>query len=65
MLSPHEFAVLMLVRASPDQTDVTRAEFSALLDLQLVAMEHSASGVHRPRVTNHGESLLRNMMRER
>lgn len=65
MLSPHEFAVLMLVKASPDQTDVRREEFNALLEQQLVALESTPSGTHRPRVTNNGESLLRTMMQIR
>jgi hypothetical protein len=65
MLSPHEFAVLMLVKASPEQTDVQREEFSALLEQQLVALESTPSGVHRPRVTNDGESLLRTLMQMR
>ncbi|MFP4895042.1 hypothetical protein [Paraburkholderia sp. EG304] len=65
MLSPHEFAVLMLVKASPECTDIEREEFNAVLGRQLVALESTPSGAHRPRVTNHGESLLQTLMRKR
>lgn len=34
MLSPHEFATLMLVRQAPDQLDMNRAELDALLERQ-------------------------------
>ena len=36
MLSPHEFATLVLVRQAPDQLDMNRAEVDALLERQLV-----------------------------
>lgn len=65
MLSPHEFAALMLIKASPDQIDMDREELDTLLEQQLVALEKLASGAHRPRVTNDGESLLQSMMRKR
>ncbi|KVC58987.1 hypothetical protein [Burkholderia stagnalis] len=65
MLSPHEIAALMLVKASPDQIDMDREELDTLLDQQLVVLEQLASGAHRPRVTNDGESLLRVVMRTR
>ncbi|MGF6735269.1 hypothetical protein OKW50_007441 [Paraburkholderia youngii] len=65
MLSPHEFEVLMLMKASPEYTDIEREEFNALLERQLVALESTPSGAHRPRVTNHGESLLQTLMRKR
>ncbi|MCG5076062.1 hypothetical protein [Paraburkholderia tagetis] len=62
MLSPHEIAALMLVKASPDQIDPNREELDTLLKQQLVSLEPLASGAHRPRVTNVGESLLQAMM---
>ena len=65
MLSPHEFAALMLVKASPDQFDLNREELDTLLEQQLVALEKLASGLHRPRVTHDGESLLQTVMRKR
>lgn len=39
MLSPHELATLMLVRAAPEQIDMTRAELDALLDSKLIALD--------------------------
>lgn len=65
MLSPHEIAALMLVKASPDQIDMDREELDTLLEQQFVVLEKLASGAHRPRVTNDGESLLRVVMRTR
>ncbi|MFX1676407.1 hypothetical protein PWR63_29835 [Paraburkholderia sp. A2WS-5] len=61
MLSPHEFATLMLVKASPDQIGLDREELDTLLEQQVVALEKLASGVHRPRVTHDGETLLHAM----
>ncbi|MGF6820046.1 hypothetical protein OKW33_006940 [Paraburkholderia atlantica] len=55
----------MLVKASPESTDIEREEFNALLERRLVALESTPSGAHRPRVTNHGESLLQTLMRKR
>jgi len=55
----------MLVKASPDQIDMDREELDTLLEQQLVVLEQLASGAHRPRVTNDGESLLRVVMRTR
>jgi hypothetical protein len=64
MLSPHEFATLMLVKDSPDQIDLAREDLDALLERQLVALEQLASGRHRPRLTDDGDSLLQAMTRE-
>jgi hypothetical protein len=47
MLSPHEFATLMLVRHAPDQLDMNRAELDALLERQLVMLEHRGEGARR------------------
>ncbi|TAM02408.1 MAG: hypothetical protein EPN70_16885 [Paraburkholderia sp.] len=65
MLSPHEFATLMLVKDSPDQIDLTREDLDVLLERQLVAMEQLASGIHRLWLTNDGDSLLQTIRRER
>ncbi|CAD6562515.1 hypothetical protein ACFQ3P_37990 [Paraburkholderia sabiae] len=59
MLSPHEFATLMLVKSAPDQIDLDRAELDKLLERQLIALEEIGSGVRRPRLTLDGDSLLR------
>ena len=58
MLTPHEFATLMLVRSAPDQVDMNRAELDTLLEQQLVALEQLAEGYRRFSVTRSGESLL-------
>ncbi|MEX3964765.1 hypothetical protein AB4Y42_21550 [Paraburkholderia sp. EG286B] len=65
MLSPHEFATLMLVKSSPDQIDMDREDLDTLLEQQLVALERLATGGPRPRVTEEGESLLQAMTRKR
>jgi hypothetical protein len=58
MLSPHEFATLMLVRDAPDQIQADRAELSTLLERELVALEKAERGMPRPRITQNGHSLL-------
>jgi hypothetical protein len=59
MLSPHEFATLMLIKAAPEQIDLNREELDTLLERQLVALEQLASGDQRPRLTRDGDSVLR------
>jgi len=58
MLSPHEFATLMLVRSAPDQVDMNRAELDTLLERQLVSLEQLAEGHRRLSLTHSGRSLL-------
>jgi hypothetical protein len=58
MLSPHEFATLMLVKSAPEQIDLNREELDALLERQLVALEQLVSGARRPRLTSDGDSVL-------
>ena len=58
MLSPHEFATLMLVKAAPDQIELNREELDTLL-------EQLASGHQRPRLTRDGDSLLQAVARKR
>jgi len=65
VLSPHEFATLMLVKASPDQIDMDRGELDTLLEQQLVALERLPTGMRRPRVTDRGEFLLQAITRKR
>jgi len=47
MLSPHEFATLLLVKDSPNQADMERDELDALLERQLVQLEKLASGLQQ------------------
>ena len=58
MLRPHEFATLMLVRQAPDQLDMDRAELDALLERQLVMLEHCAEGARRAYLTGKGRTFL-------
>jgi len=58
LLSPHEFATLMLVRHSPDQIDMTRHELDTLLERQLVALDPWTEGHRQLSLTTAGRSLL-------
>jgi hypothetical protein len=57
MLSPHEFATLLLVKDAADEI-ADRAELGALIERQLVALEELASGNARLHVTPDGDSVL-------
>ena len=65
MLSPHEFATLMLVKDASDSIELDRAELDALLERQLVAPEKLASGGQRFRITFDGDSILQAVARIR
>lgn len=65
MLSPHEFATLMLLRDAPDQIEANRAELDTLLERQLVALEQAERGLRRPRITENGHSVLEAFSRMR
>ncbi|AWV05575.1 hypothetical protein DM992_40665 (plasmid) [Burkholderia sp. JP2-270] len=65
MLSPHEFATLMLIKAAPDQIDLSRDELNVLLERQLIALEQLASGHPRPFLTRDGDSVLQSIARLR
>ena len=58
MLSPHEFATLMLVKDAPDPFGLDRSDLQSLLERQLVALETLPSGQQRPQITNDGASIL-------
>ncbi|WP_144152777.1 hypothetical protein [Paraburkholderia sp. BCC1885] len=59
MLSPHEFATLMLVRNAPDQIHLDRTDLDALLERQLVSLQNLADK-HRPAsLTASGDSILK------
>ncbi|MCC8404914.1 hypothetical protein LJ655_24080 [Paraburkholderia sp. MMS20-SJTN17] len=58
MLSPHEFATLLLVETEPEHSRLDRSELMALMDQHLVALEKTASGASLPRLTPAGHSLL-------
>jgi hypothetical protein len=58
MLSPHEFATLMLVKRAPDQIGLGHANLEALLKRQLVALKEDLSDRPRHCITRQGEALL-------
>jgi hypothetical protein len=59
MLSPHEFATLLLVQEAPNQVDMAREELDALLERQLVQLEKLASGRQQWRLTATGDSTVK------
>jgi hypothetical protein len=63
MLSPHEFATLLLVKDAPNQIDMEREELDALFERQLVQLERLASGLQQWRLTEIGDSALRAIKR--
>jgi hypothetical protein len=63
MLSPHEFATLLLVKDAPNQVDMEREELDALLERQLVELEKLASGLQQWRITESGDTALRAIKR--
>jgi len=65
MLSPHEFATLMLVKNAQEQLDLDRADLDALLERQLVSLENLAQGRHVSLVTDRGDRVLKAVSRFR
>jgi hypothetical protein len=63
MLSPHEFATLLLVKDAPNQVEMEREELDALLERQLVQLEKLASGLKQWRLTEIGDSAIRAIKR--
>jgi len=64
MLSPHEFATLMLVGGAVDPCHFDRDDLAALVERQLVALEHLGTGCNRLQLTEDGISLLEAMTRK-
>jgi len=65
MLSPHEFATLMLIKYAPDEIDLDRAELETLYEHQLVRLENFPLGQQRPLITSEGQLLLKAVGRVR
>ncbi|MFM0390082.1 hypothetical protein [Paraburkholderia dipogonis] len=57
MLSPLEFATLMLLKDAPDSIDLDRADLEALLERQLVTLDQLALGQLRPLITDAVEKV--------
>ncbi len=60
MLSPHEFAALMLIEGMPELNgaELSPDNLAALVEQQLIRLESPASGHVRPSLTREGQSLL-------
>lgn len=58
MLSAHELATLILVTRSPEQVELSRADFAALHEKHLVRLVCITSGLILPFVTPVGHALL-------
>ncbi|WP_233888729.1 hypothetical protein [Paraburkholderia flagellata] len=65
MLSPHELATLILVKAAPERMEADRLELGALRELELIALEPPEAGTPTPRVTPRGDAVLRAIARAR
>jgi hypothetical protein len=63
MLSPHEFATLLLVKDAPNQVDMDREELDALLEQQLVRLESLGTGLQQWRLTESGDTAIRAIKR--
>ena len=63
MLSPHEFATLLLVKDAPQQVEMNREELDALLERQLILLERRASGAQLLRLTEIGQHAVKAMRR--
>lgn len=59
MLSPHEFAVLLLVNDGAESDDLDRADVEALIERQLVTLERRGPNRCYARVTLQGYILLK------
>ncbi|MEX3791300.1 hypothetical protein [Paraburkholderia sp. BR14374] len=58
MLSPHEYATLVLVRDAPAQIDRERGEFKTLLEQRLIELEWNGEDGGLPVLTGQGRTLL-------
>lgn len=59
MLSPHEFAVLLLVNDSVEPHELDSADVEALIEHKLVTLEGQGSDHGYARVTAQGHALLK------
>jgi hypothetical protein len=59
MLSPHEFAALMVIKYGSEDVAPDCAEIDALRRLQLVTLKCDTSGAKRLLVTDNGHRILR------
>lgn len=59
MLSPHEFAVLLLVNDSVESQELDSADMDALIERKLVTLERQGLEHVYARVTAQGHALLK------
>jgi hypothetical protein len=59
MLSHHEIATLILVDNTPIPLELDPADLDTLVERQLVTLEKRPSGRTCPRLTYHGQSVLK------
>ncbi|MHC6071182.1 hypothetical protein ACYT89_01120 [Ralstonia solanacearum] len=59
VLSPHEFAVLLLVNDSAESRELDRADIEALIEHKLVTLERQGLDQVYARVTAQGHALLK------
>lgn len=64
MLTAHEFATLLLVHRAPEQIQIDREDVFALVEQQLIVMQHDdASGERRPALTADRLSVVQCVQR--
>lgn len=59
MLSPHEFAVLLLINDSAESCELDRADVEALIERQLVTLERCGPDHSYAQVTPQGHAFLK------
>ena len=58
MLSPHEFAALLLVGGEQDLAELDRDDLASLVERQLVALDKLVAGQHL-RLTERGACVVK------
>ncbi|PCE30561.1 hypothetical protein [Burkholderia ubonensis] len=58
MLSPHEFAALLLIEDTAEPAGLDLGDLTSLVERQLVALELLASESRRAHLTENGRSML-------
>ncbi|AXW61206.1 hypothetical protein CJO94_03830 [Ralstonia solanacearum] len=59
MLSPHEFAVLLLVNDSAESSELDHADVEALIERKLITLERHGADRCYARVTVQGYAFLK------
>ncbi|MGO4306880.1 hypothetical protein [Cupriavidus sp. RAF12] len=65
MLSPHEFAALLILSNSERHGELDPADIGTLVERQLVRLESRSAERNAIRITTDGERLLRSIGRGR